>query len=135
MKNTVLTKILEALKNGEIDIQTAEKMICSGVYLDVKDLPWKDDKRLRLVAFKGDKLLKISSPEYTTMDVTYHGEALNVNSYGNLTCQSITGNVIAGASITCEQIKGNVTSVTGIRCKNINGKAVAGSRVYMEQDV
>lgn len=139
MANASLVKILDLYKDGKINADEAEKMISSlGIGTaankgEMPDVPWKDDGKLRIVAYIGRKLLRKGDPEATHIEVKYDGEALNVESYGNLICGNINGNASTGGSITCGDIGGNVTCGGSIRCKSVNGNIAAGGGVHIER--
>lgn len=44
------------------------------------------------------------------LDFSYEGPALNVYSVFNVTCESVQGDVTAGAYVECENVEGSVTA-------------------------
>ncbi len=135
-----LTKIMDLYKEGKINADEAEKMIEALKELPkggggslgrivAGGLPWADDGKLRVVAFLGHELLEKSAPESKTIEVTYNGEAVDVDVYGSLSCGDVEGNVSAGGSVKCSNVGGDVKAGGSITCGNIDGNVNAGGSV------
>ncbi len=136
MADTNLVRILDLYKDNKINGDEAEKMIKSVINSSghsSDELPWKDDGKLRIVAYIGRKILKKGDPEVKNLEVNYDGKALNVECYGNLTCGDVEHNVSAGSNVTCGNIKGNVASGGWIRCKSVKGKVAALGGIQIEK--
>ena len=132
MANAMLVKILDLYKEGKIDADEAEQMLrglreeCSE---ESAGPSWPDDRRLRIVAYLGRKLLKRGEPAYKDLTVQYEGEALEVECWGNLSCGDVEGNVEAGTSVECGDVKGDVHAGTGVSCGDVEGNVEAGTSV------
>ena len=64
----------------------------------VGKLPWKDDDTLRVVLYRGHRLLKNSS-QGGKFEFHYDGEAQNIISAISVTCGDVRGDVDAGISV------------------------------------
>ena len=132
MLKSKIISVLSAYKNEQITEKEAESRIemlmqepkCCNSNKSVLE----NDKRLRIVAYIGTKLIQESS-ELNNIVINYNGEALSVDCVGNLTCKNIQGNASAGASISCDVIEGNACAGSSIKCNSIQGKATAGSSI------
>ena len=135
MANMSIIKILELYKNGKINEEEAEKMISSASNRNTEtteetlNVRLEDDEKVRIVVFKGRRLLKKGEARQYNINVEYQGDVLNVECDGNLKCGNVDNNVNAGESITCGDIKGNVKAGNGIECGAIDGNVDAGNSV------
>lgn len=127
-----MKKILKLLKTDKISNNEAAEGTKD--FEGNRDLPWPDDGKLRIVAYIGHKLYQYSPPNCSNIEVVYTGEALNVESVGNITCKDILRNATAGASINCENISGNAVAGAGIRCNSIGGNAIAGAGIQISKE-
>lgn len=93
-------------------------------------LPWKDDEALRAVVFKGHRLLQSFEEESGEFTFTYDGEALNVESFCAIKCESIMGNATAGSDIHCNAIGGNADAGGDVNCNHIGGSTTAGGDIH-----
>ena len=126
-------------------------------YTAVTNYDFPDDGKLRIVQFKGNKLLhcdeydpnvmisvdtsyvKECAAENLQLDVEIWGSARidgdlygNVSAGGSVTCDNINGGVNAGGGISCDNINGRVNAGGGISCDNISGGVNAGGGVNCE---
>lgn len=149
MANASFVRVLELYKEGKITADEAEQMLgCAapGRSASAEELPWEDDGRLRIVAFLGRKLVKRGEAGAHKIEVCYDGGAVDVESEGNLTCETVQGNVsagnsvrcgdvggcaTAGTSVTCGDVSGNVTAGAGVRCGRVGGNIAAGGGVHL----
>lgn len=146
MKETNLIKILDLYKDGKLTSDQAETMIGSVKEIETPAVSWEDDGKLRVVAYIGRRLLKKGDTGTNRIIVEYQGDALDVESYGSLSCGNINGDANAGNSINCGNIEGDVKcggSVTcgdiggdlscggSVQCKNTKGNITAGGGVHM----
>lgn len=98
-------------------------------------LPWDDDGNLRAVLFVGHQLVRKSDVEgkygeiCKEIKLNINGAVLNVESYFNVCCGDVCGNVTAGRDITCGDIEGFVSSGKNVTCTEVNGNISAGSSV------
>ena len=142
MANESVRKILELYKSNNINIDEAEKMLLStGVSNYVSDISskvsydtaWDDDGKLRIVAYIGRKLLKKGDPSSQSIEVKYEGAALDVESYGNLTCGDVNGNANAGGTIHSDVINGSASCGGSMHCGNIGGSANCGGSLTCKE--
>lgn len=132
MANAMLVKILDLYKEGKIDADEAEQMLRGlreGCSEESAGPSWPDDRRLRIVAYLGRKLLKRGEPAYKDLTVQYEGEALEVECWGNLSCGDVQGDVKAGASAECGDVEGNVEAGNSIECGDVKGDVHAGTDI------
>ncbi|MDF2483971.1 MAG: hypothetical protein K0R46_139 [Herbinix sp.] len=140
MADVTVKKILDLYKNSTINEEEAEMMLSSVYRTNLQvlgqgdtntntDTPWIEDGKLRIVAFLGKRLLKKGDAGQYKLEVKYEGEALAVESQGNLTCGDISGNASAGGSISGKDIGGNVSCGGSISCKDIGGSVLAGGSI------
>ena len=94
----------------------------------VKNLPWPDDKTLRVVIYKGHTLLK-NTPDLRDVTLHYQGEVLNLDSAISVQCGDVHGNADAGTSICCGNVLGHVDAGTSVSCGNVEGNVDAGTDV------
>lgn len=94
----------------------------------VDGLPWRDDRTLRVVIYKGHTLLK-NTPDLRDITFRYEGEALNISSQISVSCGEVHGNVDAGTAVNCENVMGHVDAGTNVNCGNVEGNVDAGTDV------
>jgi hypothetical protein len=130
-----LKSILEMYKDGTITIEETLGLIeaISGRVQSAKEaspgLPWEDDRKMRIVAYIGRKIIK-KGDESSDFSVVFEGnDPLNVECWGSLCCGEICGNASSGSNMECGDIGGNATAGTHINCGDIGGNATAGSSV------
>lgn len=89
----------------------------------VDELPWCDDEKVRMVVFKGKKLIDRAEAvkEFT---FRLEGEAKNVECHGN-----ISGSISAGGSVNCKNIKGSVNAGGMVNCGSIGSSLKSGGMV------
>ena len=92
-------------------------------------LPWPDDGDLRLVLYKGRRLLE--STRERELDFVYSGPAVNVSSAVNLSCDRcvIHGNVSAGGDVDCGAVGGSVSAGGHVDCGSVGGGVEAQGSV------
>ncbi len=98
-------------------------------------LPWDDDGNLRAVLFVGRQLVRESDVEgkygeiCKEIKLNIDGAALNVESYFNVCCGDVCGNVRAGQDVNCGDVEGFVTGGREVNCTDVNGTVSAGYSV------
>ncbi len=97
--------------------------------VSVSSLPWKDDGKIRLVAFIGHQLMKVEKAGCRELQFDYEGEAKDVICYGNLDCGYIQGHVKAEGYVECDSVGGNVTADGYVECDSVGGNATADGYV------
>lgn len=95
------------------------------VYSSVEELPWEDDRKLRMVAYQGHKLLT-HLDAVKDMTVTIEGDVADVECYFNLNCGDVEGNVNASGSVTCGDVEGHVSANGSVYCGDVEGNVTAG---------
>jgi hypothetical protein len=130
-----LKSILEMYKDGTITIEETLGLVeaISGRAREVKEvppgLPWEDDRKMRIVAYIGRKIIKKGDAS-SGFSVEFEGkDPLNVECWGSLCCDEICGNASSGTSMECGDIGGNATAGTHINCGDIGGNAEAGGNI------
>ncbi|MDF2821321.1 MAG: hypothetical protein K0R15_1762 [Clostridiales bacterium] len=142
MGNTNIEKILEMYKNGNVNLDEASRLLASvGVQesmpiapvstecTNIIGIPWEDDGKLRIVVYKGKNLLTKGEAGKQNIDITYRGEAIDVECYGNLTCNDIGGNVKASGNLSCKDIDGSADAMGNISCGDIDGNVNAAGSI------
>lgn len=138
MANMNISKILELYKGGKINEEEAEKMLSSVSNRNIQsddgtqDVAWEDDNKIRIVVFKGKRLLTKGEAGRYSINVEYQGDVLEVECDGSLTCGNVNNNIHAGTSVTCGDVEGNVKAGSEISCKDVAGNVSAGSSVTCE---
>lgn len=94
-----------------------------------RKVDWEDDDTLRVVVYRGSKLLK-HAPAGTNLTFEYSGPALNIDSAVSVFCGDVAGSVDAGGKISCGNIGGSADAGSDIKCGNVAGSVDAGSCVY-----
>lgn len=98
-------------------------------------LPWDDDGNLRAVLFVGRQLVRESDVEgkygeiCKEIKLNIDGAVLNVESYFNVCCGDVCGNVTAKRDVTCGDVEGFVTGGKDVNCTDVNGTVSAGYSV------
>lgn len=98
-------------------------------------LPWDDDGNLRAVLFVGRRLVRESDVEgkygeiCKEIKLNIDGAVLNVESYFNVCCGDVCGNVTAKRDVTCGDVEGFVTGGKDVNCTDVNGTVSAGYSV------
>ena len=90
-------------------------------------LPWEDDNTLRAVLFRGRQLLSAGEVGRALLGrgvrLEYSGDALNVFSFFDVSCEDIRGNVEAGGDVDCDAVGGYVSAHGDVSCDSV-GEAV-----------
>jgi cytoskeletal protein CcmA (bactofilin family) len=140
MSNGTIKNILDLYKDGKINAKEAEQMLLSTKLMEQGtqetmnfDTPWPEDGKLRIVAFIGKKLLKKGDEQSRSIEVRYDGPALNVECYGNLSCNNIGGNANAGGSLHCEDVGGNASCGGSMTCKDIGSNVSCGGSLNCKE--
>ena len=96
----------------ERDNAFAEEYPSEDAYL--KAASWADDDTLRVVMYRGQKLLSFEEVKTGLLarkvQLEYHGEALNVSSCCDVTCGKVSGNVYAEGDVNCDAVYGSVSA-------------------------
>lgn len=135
MAESNIVKVLELYKNGTITGEEAEAMLCQpGVVSgEAPKAAWDDDGKLRIVAYIGRYLLKKGETGSQNMQIELGGDRImNVECWGNLTCEDVGGNISADGSISCEEVGGNASAGGSLTCEDVAGDAKAGGNLTCE---
>ena len=141
--NTInIEKILNKHRDGELSLAEATKLLTAvgvnvttpvekeTVYSEkVVNLPWEDDEKVRIVVFRGKRLLTKGEADQYNIEVKFHGGVHNVDCAGNLYCGNIDGSVMAGGSVSCGNVDGSVNAGSSISCGDVDGDANAGTEL------
>lgn len=92
------------------------------------EIDWPDDDTLRVVLFRGHKLLQ-GHKACERIQFCYDGPALNIHSHFNVTCEDVSGNVTAGGNVTCNEVAGSVQAGGSVTCDDVNGPVNAMGNV------
>ena len=109
---------------------------------------WPDDGVLRVVQYRGHRLLRydenhpgtviaLELPSHASqLTIEVHGSAaLEGDVYGNLyagtyaTVGDINGSVYAGTYVECGDVDGGITAGTNVECGDVSGGASAGEKL------
>lgn len=100
------------------------------------NLPWENDDTLRVVMFRGRELLsaeEISGGGFGRgIRLEYGGEALNVFSFFDVSCDAVNGNASAGGDLSCGAVGGSVSAGGDVSCGTVGGSVSAGGDVDCE---
>lgn len=88
------------------------------------DLPWEDDKTMRVVVYVGHQLIA-GHPAAQEVHFCYEGPALNIHSELSVYCNDVSGSVDAGGDINCDDVSGPATAQGSINCNDVHGPASA----------
>lgn len=136
MTNSSVKKILDMYKEEKINAQEAETMLNAlGVENPTggnPDTPWKDDGKLRVVAYIGKKLIKRGSAGDYNISVNIEGDVRDVECQGSVNCNDVKGSIKASGSVTCNNVYGGITCSGGVRCNQVSGSVVASGGVHFE---
>lgn len=98
-------------------------------------LPWEDDGNLRAVLFVGRQLVQQADVEgkygeiCKDIKLNIDGATLNVESYFNVCCGDVCGNVIAKRDVNCGDVEGSVACGRDVNCEDVNGPVSSGNNV------
>ena len=99
----------------------------------LKAASWADDDTLRVVMYRGQKLLSFEEVKTGLLarkvQLEYHGEALNVSSCCDVTCGKVSGNVYAEGDVNCDAVYGSVSAGGDVNCNGIGASVEAGGDV------
>ena len=95
----------------------------------VVNLPWDDDEKVRIVAFKGKRLLTKCEADKYKIEVKFHGGVHDVDCAGSVYCGDIDGSVNAGGNVSCGDVDGSVNAGGSLSCGDVDGDANAGSEL------
>jgi len=95
--------------------------------------PWADDDTLRVVMYRGQKLLSFEEVRSGLLakrvQLEYHGEALNVSSCCDVLCGPVSGNISADGDVNCDTVYGSVSAGGDVNCDDIGASVSAGGDV------
>ncbi len=102
---------------------------------DGATLPWEDDDTLRAVLFVGQRLIQredldaASKKACNGVTLEYCGNVGNIDSYFNISCEKVGGNITAGGYVECGEVGGGITAGGYAECNDVGGSVNAGSHV------
>ena len=89
----------------------------------------QDDGKLRVLLFRGNRLLERYDKLLEKITFRYEGEALDVLSMLSVECGGVGGDVDAGTSVRCESVSGDVDAGMSVECADVGGSVDAGTSV------
>lgn len=98
-------------------------------------LPWEDDDTLRAVLFVGQRLIQredldaASKKACNGVTLEYCGNVGNIDSYFNVTCEEVGGNIRAGGYVECGEVGGSITAGGYVACEDVGGDVTAKANV------
>ena len=96
-------------------------------------LPWADDGTLRVVMYRGRKLLEFEEVKNGLLakrvQLEFHGEALNVSSCCDVSCGTVSGSVSAEGDVNCDDIGASVSAGGDVNCDDVGGDIRCGGDV------
>ena len=101
-------------------------------------LPWEDDDTLRAVLFVGQRLIQREDLDLTSkkacnaVTLEYCGNVGNIDSYFNVSCEKVDGNIKAGGYVECGEVGGSITAGGYVECESVGGFVNAGGYVACE---
>lgn len=101
-------------------------------------LPWEDDDTLRAVLFVGHRLIQredmdsLSKKICNDITLEYCGNVGNIDSYFNVTCEKVDGNIKAGGYVECGEVGGSITAGGYVEGEGVGGFVNAGGYVACE---
>lgn len=102
-------------------------------YADEQTVPWADDNTLRVVMYRGQKMLSYEEVKTSIfarkIQLDYHGEALNISSCCDVSCGIVSGNVYAEGNVNCDAVYGSVSAGGDVNCDGIGASVNAGGDV------
>ena len=102
-------------------------------FVNMQAVPWADDDTLRVVMYRGQKLLSFEEVKTGLLarkvQLEYHGEALNVSSCCDVSCGIVSGNVSAEGNVNCDAVYGSVSAGGDVNCDGIGASVEAGGDV------
>lgn len=141
--NEEILKLLGLVKDSKISTEEASELL-SAMYEDSTNnseekqttvirnyLPWDDDGKLRIVAFKGHKQMK-ASEAYNNYKFTVElkGDVNDVKECcGNIDCGTVYGSINCGGGVDCSDVKGNVSCGGGADCGSVGGNVNCGGGI------
>jgi len=108
-----------------------------GLSIKTDPLPWDDDDTLRVVAFRGHRLLSADEIGGSifgrkNVQVNVSGESADVFSYFDVKCDSVNGNIGAGGDVDCGIVTGSINAGGDVSCAAVGGNISAGGDVDCE---
>lgn len=101
-------------------------------------LPWEDDDTLRAVLFVGQRLIQREDMDLASkkacngITLEYCGNVGNIDSYFNVTCEKVGGNISAGGYVECGEVVGGIIAGGYVECESVGGFVNAGGYVACE---
>ena len=105
---------------------------------DGATLPWEDDDTMRAVLFVGQRLIQredlgaASKKACNAVTLEYCGNVENIDSYFNVSCEKVDGNIKAGGYVECGEVGGSITAGGYVECESVGGFVNAGGYVACE---
>ena len=138
MKDTIIS-VLDMYKDGQIGPEDAEKLIAAlwdgG---EEASLPWDNDNKLRVVAYRGRRLVKRGEAGDKLFEMKLDTEVFsgNLECWGSASiCADVIGKVTAGGDVTVEgDVLSDVTAGDVTVEGDINGFVTASGDVNIEGD-
>lgn len=130
-ENTFAASDEKQIVKDERDNAFAEEYPSEDAYL--KAASWADDDTLRVVMYRGKRLLTYEEVKNgmfaRKIQLEYHGEALNVSSCCDVSCGSVSGSVSADGDVNCAAVYGSVHAGGDVNCDSIGATVNAGGDV------
>ena len=99
---------------------------------DGATLPWEDDDTLRAVLFMGQRLIQreemdsLSKKICNDITLEYSGNVGNIESYFNISCENVGGNITAGGYVECGEVGGGITAGGYVKCGDVANSVTSG---------
>ena len=119
-------RVMEKAEPGELsapltpfqqEMRSCEREIAESDFL------WEDDSTLRAVLFRGRSLISAQEIKQSGLardiKLEYSGEALNVFSFFDVSCENVRGCVEAGGDVSCEAVGGFVSAKGDVNCGDV----------------
>ena len=92
------------------------------------DVSWEDDEVLRVVVYKGKKLI-CGGEAAEDFKLVYDADVKEILSAVTVTCGDVKGDVRANLGVNCGEVGGDVDAGTAVNCGNVGGSVDAGTNV------
>ncbi len=146
MKESI-RNVLDMYREGTLSPEDAERLIDALWDGGEKGtaVPWDNDNKLRVVAYRGRRLVKRGEAGDKLFELKLEGDLQDLECWGSVECGQVFGNassrgsmevrgdvagdVSAGGPVGCGSVAGDVSAGGPVSCKSVRGDDPTGGPV------
>lgn len=138
MKESIIN-VLDMYKEGNLSPEDAERLIDAlwDGGENGPSVPWDNDNKLRVVAYRGRRLVKRGEAGDKLFTLKLEGDVNDLECWGSVECGTVLGNASSLASMKVgESVGGSASSAAGMEIGgDVGSRASAGGGMSVKGDV